>query len=104
MTTSVATVACALTTRIRMTAIFTPRHPQLGRYEVCVSDEPVRPLNGGPVVRAYVKGAPDVVLDRSTSARSRAVRKSNSPMAVSPRTSWRRSPCRRSLECAAAAC
>jgi len=29
--------------------LFTPPHPRLGRYEVCVSDEPVRPVNGGPV-------------------------------------------------------
>jgi hypothetical protein len=29
--------------------LFTPAHPRLGRYEVCVSSEPIQPLNGGPV-------------------------------------------------------
>ena len=37
-----------------LTAIFTPRHPQLGRYEVCTTSEPLqvvnanRGLNEGP--------------------------------------------------------
>jgi hypothetical protein len=29
--------------------LFTPAHPRLGRYEVCVSDEPLRPVNGGAI-------------------------------------------------------
>jgi hypothetical protein len=29
--------------------LFTPAHPRLGRYEVCALDEPLRPVNGGPV-------------------------------------------------------
>src|SRR4051812_36970349 len=29
--------------------LFTPAHPRLGRYEVCASDEPLRPVNGAPV-------------------------------------------------------
>src|SRR3954463_102287 len=29
--------------------LFTPPHPHLGRYEVCASDEPLRPVNGGAV-------------------------------------------------------
>jgi hypothetical protein len=29
--------------------LFTPPHPHLGRYEVCATAEPIRPLNGGPV-------------------------------------------------------
>ena len=29
--------------------LFTPPHPRLGRYEVCASDEPLRPVDGGPV-------------------------------------------------------
>ena len=30
-------------------ALFTPPHPRLGRYEVCVSGEPLQPVNGGPL-------------------------------------------------------
>ena len=29
--------------------LFTPPHPRVGRYEVCVLDEPLRPVNGGAV-------------------------------------------------------
>ena len=29
--------------------LFTPPQPRLGRYEVCVSNEPLQPVNGGPV-------------------------------------------------------
>jgi hypothetical protein len=29
--------------------LFTPAHPHLGRYEVCATPEPIRPLNGGPI-------------------------------------------------------
>ena len=29
--------------------LFTPPHPHLGRYEVCASSEPIRPVNGGPI-------------------------------------------------------
>ena len=29
--------------------LFAPAHPRLGRYEVCASDEALRPVNGGPV-------------------------------------------------------
>ena len=29
--------------------LFTPPHPRLGRYEVCSSDEPLRPVNGGVI-------------------------------------------------------
>ena len=29
--------------------LFTPPHPRLGRYEVCASDAPLQPVNGGPV-------------------------------------------------------
>ena len=29
--------------------LFTPPHPRLGRYEVCASAEPLRPVNGGPI-------------------------------------------------------
>jgi hypothetical protein len=29
--------------------LFTPPNPHLGRYEVCASPEPIRPLNGGPI-------------------------------------------------------
>ena len=27
--------------------LFTPPHPHLGRYEVCASDAPLQPVNGG---------------------------------------------------------
>ena len=27
--------------------LFTPRHPHLGRYEVCTSSEPIQAVNGG---------------------------------------------------------
>src|SRR5258708_2480065 len=30
-------------------ALFTPAHPRLGRYEVCASDAPIEPVNGGPI-------------------------------------------------------
>ena len=29
--------------------LFTPPHPRLGRYEVCVSSEPLQAVNGGPI-------------------------------------------------------
>src|SRR5882672_10998183 len=29
--------------------LFTPPHPHLGRYEVCASSDPIRPVNGGPI-------------------------------------------------------
>ena len=29
--------------------LFTPPHPRLGRYEVCASSEPIRPVNGGRI-------------------------------------------------------
>ena len=29
--------------------LFTPPHPRLGRYDVCASPEPIRPVNGGPI-------------------------------------------------------
>ena len=29
--------------------LFTPPHPRLGRYQVCVSDEPLTPVNGGAI-------------------------------------------------------
>jgi hypothetical protein len=29
--------------------LFTPAQPRLGRYQVCVLDEPLRPVNGGPI-------------------------------------------------------
>ena len=29
--------------------LFTPPEPRLGRYEVCASDAPLEPVNGGPV-------------------------------------------------------
>jgi len=29
--------------------LFTPAEPHLGTYEVCVSPEPIRPLNGGAI-------------------------------------------------------
>jgi hypothetical protein len=29
--------------------LFTPPHPRLGHYEVCVSDAPLSPVNGGPI-------------------------------------------------------
>jgi hypothetical protein len=32
-----------------LVALFTPAHPRLGRYEVCASDAPLQPVNGGPV-------------------------------------------------------
>jgi hypothetical protein len=32
-----------------LVALFTPQHPHLGRYEVCATSEPIRPLNGGPI-------------------------------------------------------
>ena len=32
-----------------LVALFTPPHPHLGRYEVCASDEPLRPVNGAGI-------------------------------------------------------
>ena len=29
--------------------LFTPAHPRMGRYEVCASDDPIKPLNGEPI-------------------------------------------------------
>ncbi|HEY2905105.1 MAG TPA: hypothetical protein VGJ29_04340 [Vicinamibacterales bacterium] len=29
-----------------LTALFTPQHPQLGRYEVCTTDEPIEKVAG----------------------------------------------------------
>ena len=29
--------------------LFTPPQPRLGRYEVCASDAPLQPVNGGPI-------------------------------------------------------
>ena len=29
--------------------LFTPPHPHLGHYEVCATDEPLQPVNGGRV-------------------------------------------------------
>jgi len=29
--------------------LFAPPRPHLGHYQVCASDEPIRPLNGGPI-------------------------------------------------------
>jgi hypothetical protein len=29
--------------------LFTPPHPHLGRYEVCTSAEPIKPVNDGPI-------------------------------------------------------
>ena len=33
----------------RLTALFTPPHPRLGRYEVCVSSEPLAAVGGAPI-------------------------------------------------------
>jgi len=36
-----------------LTALFTPRHPQLGRYEVCTTEEPIeRAAKSGPPIEA----------------------------------------------------
>jgi hypothetical protein len=32
-----------------LVALFTPPHPHVGRYEVCVSDEPLQPIDGGAI-------------------------------------------------------
>ena len=32
-----------------LVSLFTPPHPRLGRYEVCVSDAPLQPVNGGRI-------------------------------------------------------
>jgi hypothetical protein len=32
-----------------LVARFTPPHPHVGRYEVCVSDEPLQPVDGGAI-------------------------------------------------------
>jgi hypothetical protein len=29
--------------------LFAPAHPRLGRYEICASNEPLTPVNGGPI-------------------------------------------------------
>jgi hypothetical protein len=29
--------------------LLTPPHPRLGRYEVCASDAPIQPVNGGTI-------------------------------------------------------
>jgi hypothetical protein len=32
-----------------LVGLFTPPHPRLGRYEVCASDAPLQPVNGGGI-------------------------------------------------------
>ena len=32
-----------------LVSLFTPAHPRLGRYEVCASDAPLQPVNGGDI-------------------------------------------------------
>jgi hypothetical protein len=41
-------LAAALSCDPALTALFTPKRPNLGRYEVCITDEPIDRLVGTP--------------------------------------------------------